>query len=302
MSMQLWFGIESPQVQQARQAALNRCSLDSNRLDEKSVCTMFPNTSDLSVMGLHESATLMIHHAWGALTSGPNQAFESGVKSISPGCGYSLECQAKLGFILDHYVRHEEVPSDKDIRSFADGVYYLRGQETKSMRGHHVEQAVRDLAQQNPKRYAELENLLADPFHEHTLRTVTAFHAFTRYAWVDDLRGDDRDIYFDASVFLLQQILLNRQPSEIRQVASASRDHHEATFLPTIAEALVEITIALTLGLCRTAADGNGTVLARSFIRNLHRAFPDQLQELLGVSASTQWEEETSGAWGTYRF
>lgn len=263
---------------------------------------MFPNTSDLSAMGLHEAATLMIRHAWVALTSQPNQAFESGVKSISPSCGYSLECQAKLGFILDHFAQHEEVPSDKEIRSFADGVYYLSGQETKSMRGHHLEQAVCDLAQQHPERYTELANLLADQFHAQTLRTVTAFHAFTRYAWVDDLRGGDREIHFDASVFMLQQTLLDRQPPEIRQFVSTSRNHHEATFLPAIAETLVEITIALTLGLYRTAADGNDTALARNFILNLHRALPLQTEELLGVSASTKWDAESTGAWGRYRF
>lgn len=263
---------------------------------------MFPNSRDLTVIRLHEAAALMVLNATRSLNDSDVAAFESAIKAAAPSSAYALECLAKLAFIVEHFIDSGEVPSDDEIRSFAQGIYYLKGDAKKSMSGHHVERAVQDLIEHHPNTFEEAQTVLAEPFHAGVLSTVTAFHAFTRYAWVDDLRGEDREISFDASVFNLQQIHLADQPPEMRSVAFDSLRHHEATFLPRVADALTDLALALSLGLWRIFENNDDQVLARIVINHLVQAFPEQMQERTGASLGTRWDDPISGSWGTYRF
>ena len=262
---------------------------------------MFPNTRDLTVIRLHEAAVLMLLNATCSLNDSEVAAFESAIKAAAPSSGYALECLAKLAFIVEHFVDAGEVPSDEEIRSFANGIYHLKGDAKKSMAGHHVDRAIHDLIERHPDTFGEVQSVLAEPFHVGVLRAVTAFHAFTRYAWVNDLRGDDREISFDAAVFNLQRIHLADQPPEMRSVAFDSRRHHEATFLPRVADALTDLGLALSLGLWRSFDNNEERVLATSVIRHLVRTFPEQLRERTGASPEARWGDPISGSWGTYR-
>lgn len=263
---------------------------------------MFPGNRDLTVIRLHEVSMLMIQNAVQYLGTSFRLEFESEIKAAAPGCGYALECLAKLAFILDYYLSNQNVPSDIDIREFADGVYYLQGDARKSMRGHHVDIAIRGLVEHDADTFQELQTLLTQQFHAAVLRNVTAFHAFTRYAWVADLRGGDREVSFDASVFQMQQMHLAEQPPALRSVIFESQKHHEATFLPRVADSLADFALALSLGLHRIFTAAGDTALARIVMQKVVHVFPEQTQERTGASGQTEWDAQVSGSWGSYRF
>ena len=224
------------------------------------------------------------------------------MKAAAPTCAYALECLSKLAFILVRYAEDGTVPPDDDIKDFADGTYWMGGRQVKSMRGHHVEVAIRGLVDNHSTVFTELGQLLQEPFNQRVLTTLTAFHAFTRYAWVEDLRGADKDATFMATVFVLQQLHLADQPPEIREVFSLSKQHHEETFLPRIADALTDICFALTVGLYRILEAHGDIMLRRTFVKHLVRVFPERCEHLLGLTPQSMWGQPSEGAWGTYCF
>ena len=263
---------------------------------------MFPETRDLSVIHLHEAAVLMVRSGVDALCSSQSHAFETSMKAAAPTCAYAFECLSKLAFILARYAEDGTVPSNDDIKSFADGTYWMGGQQVKSMRGHHVEAAIRGLVDNHSTEFTELDHLLQEPFNQRVLTALTAFHAFTRYAWIDDLRDDDRDIAFDATVFGLQRLHLADQPPEIREVVSLSSENHQATFLPRVGDVLTDICFALTVGLYRIVGEHGDTPLMRTFVKHLVGVFPERSGHLLGLTPQSKWGHPSEGAWGTYCF
>lgn len=263
---------------------------------------MFPETRDLSVMQLHETAVMMVRSGVDALCSPRSNAYESSMKAASPTCAYALECLSKLAFILVRYTEDTAIPSDDEIKGFADGSYWTGGKQVKSMRGHHVEAAIRGLVDANGEVFNELSQVLQEPFNRQVLTAITAFHAFTRYAWVEDLRGGDKDITFVATVFQLQQLHLADQPEEIREMPFVSRQHHEETFLLRVADVLTDTCFALTVGLCRILEANGGMTLGRVFIRHLLGGFPERSEHLLGLTPQSKWGQPSEGAWGTYCF
>ena len=263
---------------------------------------MFPETRDLTVMQLHEAAVLMVRSGADALCPPRSYAFESSMKAAAPTCAYALECLSKLAFILVRFAEDGTVPPDDDIKDFADGSYWMDGKQVKSMRGHHVEVAIRGLADNHSTVFMELGQLLQEPFSQRVLTTLTAFHAFTRYAWVEDLRGADKDATFMATVFVLQQLHLADQPPEIQEVFSLSKQHHEETFLPRVADALTDICFALTVGLYRMLEGNGDESLGRMLVKHLVGAFPERAEHLLGLTARSVWGQPSSGSWGGYCF
>lgn len=263
---------------------------------------MFPETRDLSAMHLHEAAVLMVRSGVDALRSPRSHAFESSMKAAAPTCAYALECLSKLAFIMVRYAEDGTVPPDEDIKGFADGTYWMGGKQVKSMRGHHVEVAIRGLADNHATEFTELGQLLQEPFNQRVLTTLTAFHAFTRYAWIEDLRGADKDATFMATVFVLQQLHLADQPPEIREEVWLSKQHHEETFLPRIADVLTDICFALTVGLHRIVEAHGDTLLMRTFVKHLVGVFPERSEYLLGLTPESNWGHPSKGAWGTYCF
>ena len=263
---------------------------------------MFPETRDLTVIQLHEAAVLMVRSGADALCSPRSYAFESSMKAAAPTCAYALECLSKLAFILVRYAEDGTVPPDDEIKGFADGTYWMDGKQVKSMRGHHVEVAIRGLADNHSTVFTELGQLLQEPFNQRVLTTLTAFHAFTRYAWVEDLRGADKDATFMATVFGLQQLHLADQPDEIRQYPGESMQHHRETFLRRVADALTDICFALTVGLYRILDDNNDVTLGRSLVKRLVGVFPERAEHLLGLTTRSVWGQPSTGAWGTYCF
>ena len=263
---------------------------------------MFPEARDLSVIDLHEAATLMVRSGADVLCSPRSNAFESSLKAAAPTCGYAFECLSKLAFILVRYAADSTIPPDRDIRDFADGTYWTEGKQIQSMRGHHVEVAIRGLVDSNRSAFVELDRLLQEPFNRVALSTITAFHAFTRYAWVEDLRGNDEEVRFMATVFGLQQLHLADQPDEIRQFPGESMQHHRETFLRRVADALTDICFALTVGLYRILDDNNDVTLGRSLVKRLVGVFPERAEHLLGLTTRSLWGQPSAGAWGTYCF
>ena len=73
---------------------------------------------------------------------------------------------------------------------------------------HHADAAIRSLVDNHSSVFSEMERLLKEPFAQTVLTTITAFHAFTRYAWIDGMRGGNEEIRFTATVFGLQQLHL----------------------------------------------------------------------------------------------
>ena len=150
--------------------------------------------------------------------------------------------------------------------------------------------------------FQELGQLVQEPFNRQVLTAITAFHAFTRYAWVEDLRGGDRDITFDATVYELQQLHLADQPEEISEMPFASAQHHGGTLLGRIADVLTDICFALTLGLCRILEANGEVTLRRPFFKRLVRVFPERSEHLLGLTSQSVRGHPSTGVWGTYCF
>ena len=242
---------------------------------------MFAETRDLAVINLHETAMLMVRSSADVLCSSWPTGYESPLKAAAPTCGYALECLSKLAFILVCFTEDHAIPPDRDIINFADGTYRAGSKRIKSMRGHHVEAAITVLVENNSSAFRELDSLLKEPFNRATLTSITAFHAFTRYAWVENLRGNDEEVRFTATVFGLQQLHLGDQPDEIRQRPGESMRHHRETFLRRVADVLTDICLALTVGLHRILEAHDDTTLGRILVKHSVGVFPERVSTSL---------------------
>ncbi len=256
----------------------------------------------MALIDLHETATLMVRSAVDALCSQRSVGYESSLRAAAPTCGYAFECLSKLAFILVCYAEDKTIPSDKDIKNFADGTYWTDGKQVKSMSGHHVSAAITGLVDNHKSVFNELDQLLHEPFNRRALATITAFHAFTRYAWVEDLRGKDEEIRFEAMVFGLQRLHLADQPDEIRRLLGESMRHHGETFLRRVADVLTDICLALTVGLYRILETNGDAARGRILVQHPVGVFPERVEHVLGLSARSVWGQPSAGAWGAYCF
>ena len=81
-----------------------------------------------------------------------------------------------------------------------------------------------------------------------------------------------------------------------------SKQHHEETFLPRIADVLTDTCFALTVGLYRILEAHGDMLLRRTFVKHLVRVFPERSEHLLGLTPQSMWGHPSEGAWGTYCF
>ena len=245
----------------------------------------------------------MVRSGADALCSPRSISYESSLKAAAPTCGYAFECLSKLAFILVRYAEDSTIPPDRDIRDFADGTYWTDGKQIQSMRGHHVEVAIRGLVDNSGSAFVELARLLQGAVQP---RDAGNHHCLSRPSlatrWVEDLRGNDEEVRFTATVFGLQQLHLADQPDEIRQYPGESMRHHRETFLRRVADALTDICFALTVGLYRILDDNNDVTLGRSLVKCLVGVFPERAEHLLGLATGSVWSQPSAGAWGTYCF
>ena len=254
-----------------------------------------------SVEAMHEATTRMVAAAAVGLVSQPARSYEPPLQAACPNFGYAFECLGKAILICHNVAIGREVPGDKAIKAWASGAG-RRGSETRAaMSGHHVHELVRTLLDECDDDLPELRRLIEHPFVRQALTVVTAFHAFLRYDWIDALRREERDIAFVATVFALQHQHLADLPSELAPYPMGQAQWHEKTFLPRIADTLVDIYVALTLGLARTAEvlhERSGRRLMRHCVVEL----PARTEHLLGLNTDCRWGESSRGAWGEYCF
>ena len=252
-----------------------------------------------SVVAMHQATTRMVAAAAVGLTSQPSRSFEPPLQAACPNFGYAFECLGKAILIYHNIAATGEVPDDEAIKSWASGTGTTDGATRKAMRGHHVHELVRTLLNECERDLPELRRLIEQPFVQQSLSVVTAFHAFVRYDWIHSLRSEKRGIAFDATVFMLQQLHLADMPTDLAPYPFEQAEWHGKTFLPRVADALVDVYVALTLGLALTAETLDERS-GRLFITHCVTELPERAEHLLGLNVDCRWGEPTRGAWGEY--
>ena len=248
---------------------------------------------------MHEATTRMVAAAAVGLASQPARSYEPPLQAACPNFGYAFECLGKAILICRSIAIGGEVPGDKAIRAWASGAGRQGGETRESMRGHHVHELLRTVLGECEGDLPELRRLIEHPFVEQTLTVVTAFHAFLRYDWIHALRREERDIAFVATVFALQRQHLADVPADLAPYPMGQAEWHEKTFLPRVADALVDVYVALTLGLAR-AAEVLCEQSGRQFVKHCVVELPERIEHLLGLNANCRWGEPSRGTWGQY--
>ena len=251
------------------------------------------------IWAMHETTTRMVAAATVGLVSHPSRSYEPPLQAACPNFGYTFECIGKAILIYHNIATGGEVPSDEAIKSWASGSGRTDGATRRAMRGHHVNELVGTLLNECEGELPELRRLTEEPFVQQSLTVVTAFHAFLRYDWIHSLRGEESGIAFDATVFMLQQLHLADIPTDLAPYPFEQAEWHDKTFLPRVADALVDVYVALTLGLARTAEilhERSG----RQFITHCVIELPERSEHLLGLRVGCRWDEPSRGAWGEF--
>ena len=248
---------------------------------------------------MHQATTRMVANAAAGLVSQPSRSYEPPLQAACPNFGYAFECLGKAILIYHNVATRGEVPDDEQIKSWASGTGRTGGATRKAMRGHHLQELVRTVVDECEGDVPELRRLIEQPFVQQSLTVVTAFHAFLRYDWIDALRSKEHGITFDATVFMLQQLHLAEMPTDLAPYPFEQAEGHNKTFLPRVADALVDLYVALTLGLARTA-EPLGEHSGRLFIKHCVIELPERAEHLLGLNVGSRWGEPTRGAWGEY--
>ncbi|MYI56958.1 MAG: hypothetical protein F4062_08050 [Acidimicrobiia bacterium] len=251
------------------------------------------------VLSMHQSTTRMVAAAAAGLVAQPSRGYEPPLQAACPNFGYAFECLGKATLIYHNVAAGSEIPDDEQIKSWASGIGRTGGATRKAMRGHHVQELVRTVLDQCEGDVPELRRLIEQPFVQQSLAVVTAFHAFLRYDWIRSLRSEEHGIAFDATVFMLQQLHLADMPTDLASYPFEQAEWHNKTFLPRVADALVDVYFALTLGLARTA-ESLGERSGRLFIEHCVIELPERAEHLLGLNVGCRWDEPTRGAWGEY--
>ena len=253
------------------------------------------------VESMHETTTRMVAAAAASLVSQRSLSFEPPLQASCPNFGYAFECVGKAILICRDLANAGEVPDNKAIKAWASGTGTRDGESRAAMRGHHVNELVRTLLNECDDAVPELCRLIEHPFVKQALTVVTAFHAFLRYDWIDVLRREGYDVAFVATVFALQQWNLADLPAELPPYPMAQAEWHEKTFLPRVADTLVDIYIALTLGLARMTIALNDQS-GRQLISHCVLELPERSEQVLGLKADSRWGEPSRGTWGEYCF
>ena len=253
------------------------------------------------VVAMHQATTRMVAAAAVGLTSQPSRSFEPPLQAACPNFGYAFESLGKAILIYHSIAATGEVPGDEAIKSWASGTGTTDGATRKAMRGHHVHELVRTLLNECERDLPELRRLIEQPFVQQSLSVVTAFHAFVRYDWIRSLRSEKRGIAFDATVFMLQRLHLADMPTNLAPHPFEQAEWHDKTFLPRVADSLVDVYFALTLGLALTA-EFLEQQSGRLFIKHCVIELPERAEHLLGLNAGYRWGEPSRGAWGEYCF
>ena len=157
-----------------------------------------------AVLDVHERALGMVVLAVDGLRANTTGSFENALAVVMPSLGYAFEMAAKMAWALDQFGRTGAMPCSSDLKEMAT---YPKGaapflQKPASdfevpgrFPGHGVilifEKLVNDVEAPSA---ASLGELCGRPVHQGCLNAITVFHAFTRYALLDELLDPDDEL------------------------------------------------------------------------------------------------------------
>lgn len=242
-----------------------------------------------AVLDIHERALGMVVLAVDGLRANPQGSFENALAVVMPSLGYGFETAAKLAWALDHFGHTGAMPSRQDLVKV--GTYPKNAapflpklapgfKVPGSFRGHGVIQIFETIVE-NVKvpSVAFLGELCGQPMHQGCLKALTVFHAFTRYALLDELLDRDDELIkrsdepseiskllhvegevlgpnrllagenerqFVKQVHDLQKLSAADYEDAIRRDPDATAERHRRDFLPRVATAYWELFEAVS--------------------------------------------------------
>ena len=240
-----------------------------------------------AVLDIHERALGMVVLAVDGLRANPQGSFENALAVVMPSLGYAFETAAKMAWALDHFGHTGTMPSGHDLVKIGtypkDAAPFLQkpapGFEVPgSFRGHGVIRIFETIVENvTVPSVAFLGELCGQPMHQGCLKAVTAFHAFTRYALLDELLDQDDELLnrldersgpskqaegefpgpnrllagenerqFVKQVHDLQKLSAADDEDAIRRDPAATAERHRRDFLPLLATAYWELFAAVS--------------------------------------------------------
>ena len=242
-----------------------------------------------AVLDVHERALGMVVLAVDGLRANTKGSFENALAVVMPSLGYAFEVAAKMAWALDQFGRTGAMPSSSDVKEIAT---YPKGaapflqkpasdfEVPRRFTGHGVilifEKLVDDVEAPSA---ASLGELCGRPMHQGCLKAITAFHAFTRYALLDELLDPDDELLkrpdepsepskllvvegevlgpnrllagenerqFAKVVHDLENLVADSYEDAIRRDRNATAERHRHEFLPLLATTYWELFAAVS--------------------------------------------------------
>ena len=257
-----------------------------------------------AVLDLHERALGMVVLAVDRLRANTKGSPENALAIIMPLLGYAFEVTAKMAWALDYFQSKGVMPNPAALRraaTFPEGeAPFLEKPASdfgvpRRFLGHGVSLIFESLAErvQVPSA-ALLGELCGRPVHRGCLSAITAFHAFTRYALLDELLDPDDELLkrpdeqfgptellvvegevlgpnrllageterqFAKLVHDLERLAAESCEDTMRHEPEAATERHRHEFLPLLATAYWELFAAVSRVLVDMLAvidDGHG--------------------------------------------
>ena len=157
-----------------------------------------------TALDVYERALGMVTLAVDGLRGNTSGHFEQALAIVMPLLGYAFETVAKVTWALHRLESTGALPDGKQVKDA--GTY--RGGETPfpaelppdfkhmtSFPGHAVSRIIDDLAsRQGSANAATLREMVRKPLSRLCVDAITAFHAFTRYALLDEFLAPDNTL------------------------------------------------------------------------------------------------------------
>lgn len=261
----------------------------------------FSDGQEGAVLDLHERALGMVVLAVDGLRANTKGSFENALAVVMPSLGYAFEMTAKVAWALDQLGRTGSMPCSSDLKEIATypmGAAPFLQKPTSDFEvprrfpGHGVmlilERLVGDVEAPSA---ASLGELCSRPVHQGCLNAITAFHAFTRYALLDELLNPDDKLLkhpdklsepnkllvvdgevlgpnrllagenerqFAKVVHDLEKLAADSYEAAIRRDLNATAERHRHEFLPLLATTYWELFAAVSRVLVDVLVPPNG--------------------------------------------
>lgn len=242
-----------------------------------------------AVLDVHERALGMVVLAVDGLRANTKGSLQNALAVVMPSLAYAFEIAAKMTWALDRFGHTGAMPRASDLKEIAT---YPKGaapflqkpapdfQVPRRFLGHGVVLIIEKLVEDvEAPSAASLGQLCGRPVHQGCLNAITAFHAFTRYALLDELLDPDDELLerpdepsepgkllvvegevlgpnrllagenerqFATVVHDLKSLVADSYEDAIRRDQDATAERHRHEFLPLLATAYWELFAAVS--------------------------------------------------------